>query len=125
MKLANVTFILGVFILAAIAGKSQPLYKDKKAPVESRVKDLVKRMTFDEKVLQLNQYLAGRNTNINNIGANMKDIPAGIGSLIYFNTDPAVRNQIQKKAMDESRLGIPILFGFDVIHGYRTVYPIS
>ena len=55
----------------------------------------------------------------------MKDIPAGIGSLIYFNTDPAIRNQIQKKAMDESRLGIPILFGFDVIHGYRTVYPIS
>ena len=125
MKLLNVTFILGVFILAAVAGKSQPLYKDKKAPVESRVKDLVKRMTFDEKVLQLNQYLAGRNTNINNIGANMKDIPAGIGSLIYFNTDPAIRNQIQKKAMDESRLGIPILFGFDVIHGYRTVYPIS
>jgi hypothetical protein len=46
------------------------------------------RGAFDEKVLQLNQYLSGRNTNINNIGEATKDIPAGIESLIYFNSDP-------------------------------------
>ena len=82
-------------------------------------------MNLDEKILQLNQYTAGMNTNANNIGEQTKSIPAGIGSLIYFGTGPELRNAIQKKAMEESRLGIPILFGYDVIHGFRTIYPIS
>lgn len=55
----------------------------------------------------------------------VKSIPAEIGSLIYFSAVPVWRNQIQKKAMEESRLEIPILFGFDVIHGFSAVYPIS
>ncbi len=105
---------------------AQPaLYKQKNVAVESRIKDLIKRMTLEEKILQLNQYLAGNNTNPNNIASQVKQVPAGIGSLIYFNADPVYRNQIQKKAIEESRLGIPILFGFDVIHGHKTLYPIS
>ncbi len=100
------------------------LYKQKDAPIEARIKDLVSKMTFDEKVLQLNLNLVGKNTVENNVGEAMKDIPAGIGSLIFFSDDPVWRNHIQKKAMEESRLGIPILFGFDVIHGFRTVFPI-
>lgn len=102
----------------------QPLYKQKNAPVEKRISDLLKRMTLDEKILQLNQYSVGSNTNANNLGAVVKDIPAGIGSLIYFNSDPEFRNQLQKKALEQTRLGIPILFGFDIIHGCRTIYPI-
>lgn len=102
-----------------------PLYKNKKATVEQRVEDLLARMTLDEKVYQLNQYTLGRNTNVNNIGEVVKDTPAEVGSLIYFGDDPEVRNKIQRKAMEQSRLGIPILFAFDVIHGFRTVYPIS
>lgn len=104
---------------------SQAIYKNKNAPIESRIKDLVKQMTLQEKILQLNQYTFGLNTNPNNIGKAVQDVPAGIGSLIYFSADPVLRNQLQKKAMEETRLGIPILFGFDVIHGFRTVYPIS
>lgn len=104
--------------------KSQVVYKNKSASTDARVKDLVKRMTLEEKVLQLNQYIAGLNNNVNNIGESIKEIPAGIGSLILFSPDPEFRNQIQKKAIEESRLGIPILFGFDVIHGFRTIYPI-
>lgn len=103
----------------------KPVYKDKNAPLENRIKDLVGKMTLEEKILQLNQYTAGLNNNANNIGEAVKDIPSGIGSLIFFSADPNFRNAIQKKAMEESRLGIPILFGFDVIHGFRTVYPIS
>ncbi|MDA3868202.1 MAG: glycoside hydrolase family 3 C-terminal domain-containing protein [Salinivirgaceae bacterium] len=125
MKTLFSATILSIFLTVSCNSEIEPLYKDKNAPVEDRISDLVQRMTFDEKVLQLNQYLAGENTNVNNIGESTKDMPAGIGSLIYFNSDPEVRNLIQKKAMEESRLGIPILFGFDVIHGYRTIYPIS
>jgi beta-glucosidase len=100
-------------------------YKNPKLQIENRIKDLVSRMTLEEKILQLNQYTFGLNTNVNNIGKTVKNVPAGIGSLIYFSADPVLRNQLQKKAMEETRLGIPILFGFDVIHGFRTVYPIS
>lgn len=101
------------------------LYKDKSAPVEIRVKDLLERMTLDEKIMQLNQYTLGRNNNVNNVGEEVLDIPAEIGSLIYFDTDPELRNAMQRRAMEKSRLGIPVIFGYDAIHGFRTVYPIS
>lgn len=100
-------------------------YKDKNLPIETRIEDLVGRMTLDEKILQLNQYTLGRNYNVNNVGEEVKEIPAEIGSLIYFESDPGLRNAMQHKAMEQSRLGIPILFGYDVIHGFRTIYPIS
>lgn len=101
------------------------LYKNPSAPIETRVKDLLSKMTIQEKILQLNQYTFGINTNVNNIGDEVRITPPGIGSLIYFSADPVLRNQVQKMSMEQSRLGIPILFGFDVIHGFRTVYPIS
>lgn len=117
-------FLILQFQLSVFANNLKFIYKDSTASIELRVKDLVSRMTLDEKVLQLNQYISGYNTNVNNLGDVIRDIPSGIGSLIYFGADPVVRNQFQKKAVEESRLGIPILFGFDVIHGFRTVYPI-
>ncbi len=104
---------------------SAPLYKDSRVPIEVRIDDLLGRMTLDEKVLQLNQYTLGRNNNANNIGEEVKEIPAEIGSLIYFDSDPERRNAMQRRAMEESRLGIPVIFGYDAIHGFRTVYPIS
>ena len=121
--------ILSFIILFSLGYKrpnlEDPIYKDKNAPIEDRVKDLVGRMTLEEKILQLNQSTYGINTNVNNIGEETKFIPPGIGSLIFFSHDPVLRNVVQKKSMPESRLGIPILFGFNVIHGFRTVYPIS
>lgn len=105
--------------------KGTPIYKDATQPVEKRVEDLLSKMTLEEKVLQLNQYTLGRNDNANNVGDDLKSKPAEIGSVIYFSSDPELRNQLQRKAMEESRLGIPVIFGYDVIHGYRTVYPIS
>ena len=105
--------------------KSIPLYKDAKAPIEKRIDDLISRMTLEEKILQLNQYTLGRNNNVNNVGKEVKKVPSEIGSLIYFDIYPELRNSMQKKAMEESRLGIPIIFGYDAIHGFRTIYPIS
>lgn len=102
-----------------------PLYKDSRVPVEVRVDDLLSRMNTEEKVLQLNQYTLGRNNNANNVGEEVKNVPAEIGSLIYFDEQPELRNAMQRRAVEESRLGIPIVFGYDAIHGFRTVYPIS
>ena len=115
---SNVTDLSGI-------EASTVLYKDAAVPVEIRIEDLLSRMTTEEKILQLNQYTLGRNNNVNNIGEVVKENPAEIGSLIYFDTVPAMRNAMQRKAMEQSRLGIPIIFGYDAIHGFRTVYPIS
>ncbi|QPH41751.1 glycoside hydrolase family 3 C-terminal domain-containing protein [Pedobacter endophyticus] len=102
-----------------------PVYKDARQPIEKRIEDLIARMTLEEKVMQLNQYTLGRNDNSNNMADPVKGIPAEIGSLIYFGSNADLRNTVQKKAMEQSRLGIPIIFGYDVIHGFRTIYPIS
>ncbi len=120
--LATATFCL--MVAFGCSSEKDPIYKDASANIEARVNDLVNRMTLEEKILQLNQYVLGVNTVENNFGEVVKDIPVEIGSLIYFNDHAEVRNAMQKKAMEESRLGIPILFGHDVIHGYRTTYPI-
>ena len=120
----------------------QPRYKDASLPVEERVEDLLERMTLEEKILQLNQYTLGASDNANNIEEVTARIPAGIGSLIYYEENPELRNGMigsliyyeenpelrngmQRRAVEQTRLGIPILFGYDVIHGFRTVYPIS
>lgn len=115
---------LCTMVLVGCTSDQPPLYKDASADIESRVEDLISRMTLEEKILQLNQYTLGVNTVENNFGEVVKDIPVEIGSLIYFSDYAEGRNAMQKKAMEESRLGIPILFGHDVIHGYRTTYPI-
>lgn len=101
-----------------------PVYKDKSISIEKRIDDLLLRMTLEEKILQTNQWTYGKNANENNIESIQKGVRAEIGSLIYRSISPVYRNQIMRKAMNESRLGIPILMGFDVIHGYKTVYPI-
>lgn len=125
MKLRHLTVAALCLMTAFGCSSEEPLvYKDASADIEARVNDLLGRMTLEEKILQLNQLVLGVNTVENNFGEVVKDIPVEIGSLIYFNDRAEVRNAMQKKAMEESRLGIPILFGHDVIHGYRTTYPI-
>ncbi|WP_338359612.1 glycoside hydrolase family 3 N-terminal domain-containing protein [Yeosuana marina] len=121
--------ILAIILLVAyqtstFSQTKQPIYKDKNAPVEARIDNLLSLMTLDEKIKQMNQWTYGKNANPNNIGDQMRAVSPLIGSLLYRSTNPEYRNQIQKKAMTESRLGIPIIFGFDAIHGYRTVFPI-
>ncbi len=124
-KILSVIFSFVLLSCVNQNDKKEILYKNPQISVEKRVSDLLSKMTLEEKVLQLNQYTLGTNNNVNNIGEIIDKIPDNIGSLIYFDSDPSLRNKVQKKAVEESRLGIPILFGYDVIHGYRTIYPIS
>jgi beta-glucosidase len=124
MKFKIVFILIFVTFSGVIKAQEKPLYKDAGAPVEERIEDLIQLMTLEEKVMQMNQWTYGKNANPNNIGDKMKVVQPEIGSLIYRSVNPAYRNQIQKKAMEESRLGIPIICGFDVIHGYRTIFPI-
>ena len=122
-KFACFSFLLLSFF-TTIAQPKKEIYKDAGAPIEKRIEDLLARMTLDEKIQQTNQWTYGKNANPNNIEASKNAVRPEIGSLIYRSINPVYRNEIQKKAMEQSRLGIPILMGFDVIHGYRTIFPI-
>ena len=115
---------IGTGMPAAAKKQQLPPYKDATLSIDTRVTDLMSRMTLQEKIAQLNQYTLGRNDNVNNLDEVVTNIPGETGSLIYFGDDAELRNTMQKKAVEGTRLGIPILFGFDVIHGFRTVYPI-
>jgi beta-glucosidase len=93
--------------------------------LETRVESLVEKMTLQEKIGQLVQYSAGQPTGPGTGRSNYEDMIARgqIGSL--FNVvDPHQINTYQQIAVEKSRLHIPILFGLDVIHGFRTEFPI-
>jgi beta-glucosidase len=84
--------------------------------VEQRINSLISKMTLEEKLNQLTLLSDGQ----------MKDNPAEarrVGS-VFSETDPVLINKYQHDAVENSRLGIPILFAFDTIHGFRTVFPI-
>ena len=87
--------------------------------VTQRAESLLKQMTTAEKIGQMNQVF------IFGSGEFAEErIRAGqLGSVIYA-TDPALINRLQHAAVDGSRLHIPLLFGFDVIHGFRTIFPV-
>jgi beta-glucosidase len=95
------------------------------ASLDARAESILQRMTLEEKVGQLVQYSAGQPTGPGTGRTDYEDMIAQgqIGSL--FNVvDPHQINSYQRIAMEKSRLHIPILFGLDVIHGFRTEFPI-
>jgi beta-glucosidase len=88
---------------------------------DRKVNTLLSKMTIEEKIGQMSQLDPGSFDGIESIKAAVRD--GRIGSLLNY-TGPKEVNEIQKVAMEESRLGIPLIIGRDVIHGYRTVFPI-
>ena len=91
------------------------------AEIEQRVNALLSRMTLDEKIGQMSQSTSLATP----LNAAMKDqIKQGRWGSFLNAGSPADRIEAQRIAREESRLGIPLLFGRDVIHGYRTIFPI-
>ncbi len=84
-------------------------------PVESRVNALLAKMTLQEKLEQI-QLLP-------DFLVTDQEVANGLGSVLSV-TDPATINRLQHIAVDQSRLHIPLLFAFDTIHGFRTIFPI-
>ncbi len=102
-------------------------FQNASLPITQRVKDLLSRMTVEEKAGQLNQLNGGAFTGpaVNDAGQQEKTamVKAGrVGSLLNV-VGVADTRSIQQTAM-LSRLHIPLLFGYDVIHGYKTIFPI-
>src|SRR4029434_8737078 len=89
--------------------------------VEKRVEELLKKMTLEEQLGQLNQVSAANFLNPPNREEMIRK--GEIGSFLW-SVDSAQLEKYQHIAVEESRLHIPLLFGDDVIHGYRTVFPV-
>jgi beta-glucosidase len=82
--------------------------------IEQKVDRLLAKMTVDEKLQQIQLLSDGQITDA--------DAKAGVGG-VFSLTDPEKINHFQHVAVEESRLHIPILFAYDTIHGYRTIFP--
>ena len=115
------TAVVATFVLLAglLAGGSalaagRPATAPAGQSVESRVNALLGKMTLDEKLQQLQLLSDGQ---ITDDGARN-----GVGG-VFSLTDPQKINHLQHVAVEQSRLHIPILFAFDTIHGFRTVFP--
>lgn len=99
-------------------------------PVEARfsprVERLLSEMTLEEKLGQLHQAAGGRSRNLNSrlTPEELDRVRAGaVGSYLHVaGAEPLA--ELQRVAVEESRLGIPLLFAMDVVHGYRTIFPV-
>jgi beta-glucosidase len=91
----------------------------------TRIKKLLGAMTLEEKIGQLNMLTADLAVTGPGMPADyMAELRKGrLGSMLNLFGAPLMR-QVQKAAVEETRLGIPLFFGFDVVHGHRTVFPI-
>lgn len=106
------------FLLAPIS----PSHTQPKQDVEKRIDQLLARMTLAEKLGQLQQLDGEGNGTFR--PEHLDLIRKGLLGSTLNVRGAKNTNQLQQVAMDESRLKIPVLFGFDVIHGYRTIFPI-
>ncbi|MFG6493679.1 glycoside hydrolase family 3 N-terminal domain-containing protein [Microbacterium sp. P03] len=119
---------------------TESIYRDPTAPVEDRIADLLSLMTVEEKAGQLTQYFYFGGMELPE-GFDIDSLPpehrafldqplaveaalarGEVGSALFV-TKPRVINRLQRMAVHETRLGIPLLFGFDVVHGLRTIFP--
>lgn len=130
MKNKKIIFI-GVFSLFTIGNMNaqKKPYLDKNKTVEQRIDLLLPLMTLEEKVGQMNQYngfweVTGPAPKGGDAAKKYEHLRKGwVGSMLTVRGVKEVK-AVQKIAVEETRLGIPLIIGFDVIHGYKTLSPI-
>ena len=108
--------LYAVVLAASLIGCSQP--QDNNTEIENKVEALLQKMTIEEKLGQMNQLSPW---DFEELAARVRK--GEVGSILNV-VNPEEINNIQKIAVEESRLGIPILVSRDVIHGYKTIFPI-
>ena len=110
--------ITSAFLAMSLMACSEKSNINKDSDIESRVESLLSQMTMEEKLGQMNQLSPW---DFEELAARVRK--GEVGSILNV-VNPEEINKIQKIAVEESRLGIPILVSRDVIHGYKTIFPI-
>ena len=121
-------FLLLTFLVpaAAVAASPVPVHTGVYDPrIDAKVEALLRQMTLEEEIGQLVQYSAGQPTGPGTGRSDYNDMLARgqIGALFNISTAKET-NTYQRVAVEKSRLHIPVVFGLDVIHGFRTEFPI-
>jgi beta-glucosidase len=113
-----------VFVIGSNAQQKAPAPSQVKN-MDSFISDLMSKMTLEEKIGQLNLVSVGFDVTGPIVSQNVEEkIKKGfVGGVFNTYTPQAVR-KLQQRAIETSRLKIPLLFGFDVIHGHRTIFPL-
>ncbi len=115
--------LVSAICLVPLAGKSQSTSHPNDQKVRERADSLLRQMTVEEKAGQLNQ-ASGVTLKDAIKKVSDEDVAKGkVGSILWL-VDVKEINRLQHVAVDQSRLHIPLLVGYDVIHGYRTVFPV-
>jgi len=123
MKKAK-NFLLFFLIFSVFACTKTPTNKEKL--IAERVDSVLKLMTIEEKIGQLNLFTSDYDVTGPTIRENYKeDIRQGRVGAIFNAYGVDYVRELQRMAVEETRLGIPLIFGYDVIHGHRTIFPIS
>lgn len=119
---------LTLLVLACVAGCTTPVQQ---SLAEAHIESLIGRMTVEEKVGQLSLYapagvdiVANPQAARQSVDQQMADIRAGRVTGLFNNEGLEGKRRAQEAAVKESRLGIPLIFGADIIHGFRTVFPV-
>lgn len=121
----HLLFTLHVFLMGMLVATVASYAQKSPDAMNCFIDDLMRKMTLDEKIGQLNLPVTGQITTGQAKSSDVaKRIRAGeVGGLFNLKGVEQIRD-VQKQAVEESRLGIPLLFGMDVVHGYETVFPI-
>ncbi len=110
--------VAALVFLALVPAAAQPIPE---AQADQRARALLAQMTLPEKIGQLSQLFYG-------IGPTPSDpielVRSGSVGSFLFVTDPATTNRLQHIAVEQSPHHIPLLFGFDVVHGFHTIFPV-
>ena len=117
--------LLFMLIVSASSAFSQAVSPAQQKKMDAFINNLMSKMTLDEKIGQLNQVSVGFDVTGPIVSKNVNEnIEKGnVGSVLNTYTPDAVR-KLQEMAVEHTRLKIPLLFGYDVIHGHKTIFPI-
>jgi len=111
--------------LALLIFSTLNLFGQEKSKMDAFINELMGKMTLEEKIGQLNLVTAGEATTGSVVSSNEENnIKAGKIGGIFSMSSPEKIRKAQELSIKHSRLKIPIIFGMDVIHGYKTVFPI-
>tara|TARA_R110002050_G_scaffold171113_2_gene303131 strand:- start:54657 stop:56942 length:2286 start_codon:yes stop_codon:yes gene_type:complete len=130
MNLQKLNIFSSLMLISFISCYAQkPIQMNTKNTIEQKIDTLLKQMTVEEKVGQMNQYngfwdVTGPAPEGGSAEKKYEHLRKGwVGSMLSVRGVKEVR-AVQKIAVEETRLGIPLIIGFDVIHGYKTLSPI-
>ncbi|NDP19583.1 MAG: glycosyl hydrolase [Paludibacter sp.] len=120
----NIIFTLfAAYVLSSCASSNKSTID---AKLDHKVDSVLKLMTLDEKIGQMVLYTSDWDITGPTLKSDyLDDIRKGNCGNIFNAHTAAYTRKLQKIAVEESRLGIPLLFGYDVIHGHKTIFPIS